>query len=54
MIQREDEFSEKLNKGANFSGFTPLHYAALTNSYECVLLLLKAGIALHNAPYKFA
>uniref|UniRef100_A0A6P8IHM2 Caseinolytic peptidase B protein homolog n=1 Tax=Actinia tenebrosa TaxID=6105 RepID=A0A6P8IHM2_ACTTE len=43
ILERENTFSERLNKGANFSGFTPLHYAALADSYECVQLLLNAG-----------
>ncbi|XP_032223000.1 caseinolytic peptidase B protein homolog isoform X2 [Nematostella vectensis] len=43
LIQRETYFSDQLNKGADFSGFTPLHYAALSDSYECVHLLLQAG-----------
>ena len=40
---REDEFSHRLNKNANFCGFTPLHYATLIDSYEGVDLLLQRG-----------
>ncbi|CAB3989764.1 caseinolytic peptidase B homolog [Paramuricea clavata] len=40
---REDEFSHRLNKNANFCGFTPLHYASLIDSYEGVKLLLDGG-----------
>lgn len=43
---REDEFSHRLNKNANFCGFTPLHYACLIDSYEGVKLLLQRGITL--------
>ncbi|KAK3754788.1 hypothetical protein QZH41_012786 [Actinostola sp. cb2023] len=43
IMERENNFSDKLSKGANFSGFTPLHYAALSDSLECVLLLLNSG-----------
>ena len=40
---REDEFSHRLNKNANFCGFTPLHYASLIDSYDGVKLLLQGG-----------
>lgn len=40
---RDDDFSERLHRSANFSGFTPLHYAALADSLECVRLLVDAG-----------
>ena len=40
---RDDEFSGRLNRSANFSGFTPLHYAALADSLECVQRLVDAG-----------
>ena len=40
---REDDFSDRLNQRANFSGFTPLHYAALSDSHECVRRLIDAG-----------
>ena len=43
---REDDFSDRLNQRANFSGFTPLHYAALSDSHECVRRLIDAGILL--------
>ncbi|XP_046852538.1 caseinolytic peptidase B protein homolog isoform X2 [Xenia sp. Carnegie-2017] len=43
MMIRENEFSHRLNKSANFSGFTPLHYASLIDSYEGVKLLLSKG-----------
>ncbi|PFX22654.1 Caseinolytic peptidase B protein-like [Stylophora pistillata] len=43
IFMRDDDFSDKLHRGANFSGFTPLHYAALGDSLECVQLLLNAG-----------
>ena len=40
---RDDDFSDRLHRSANFSGFTPLHYAALGDSLECVQLLVNAG-----------
>ena len=40
---RDDDFSDRLHCSANFSGFTPLHYAALGDSLECVQLLVNAG-----------
>eukprot|EP00795_Rhopilema_esculentum_P000978 gene978-10749_t len=43
IIAREDEFSNRLSKNADFSGFTPLHYAALADDYESIKLLLDAG-----------
>ena len=43
IMTREDDFNVQLNKSANFSGYTPLHYASLVESYECVQLLLNAG-----------
>ena len=43
IIGREEEFSSRLSKNADFSGFTPLHYAALTDDYECIKLLLDNG-----------
>ena len=50
IIAREDEFSNRLSKNADFSGFTPLHYAALADDYESIKLLLDAGIyiAIHS------
>eukprot|EP00794_Sanderia_malayensis_P007190 gene7190-7996_t len=43
IIAREDEFCGNLSKNADFSGFTALHYAALSDDYECIKLLLEAG-----------
>ena len=43
---RDDEFSSRLSKNANFAGFTPLHYAALSDDFECIKLLLDAGMLL--------
>ncbi|KAK2567871.1 Caseinolytic peptidase B protein-like protein [Acropora cervicornis] len=43
IFMREDDFSDRLNQRANFSGFTPLHYAALSDSHECVRRLIDAG-----------
>ena len=40
---RDDDFSERLHRSADFSGFTPLHYAALADSLECIRLLVNAG-----------
>jgi ankyrin repeat protein len=45
---REEEFSHRLNKNANFCGFTPLHYASLIDSYEGVKLLLQGGNINHS------
>lgn len=45
IVSREDEFCDRLSKNADFSGFTPLHYAALSDDYECIKLLLEAGNA---------
>ncbi|XP_058970619.2 mitochondrial disaggregase-like [Pocillopora verrucosa] len=43
ILMRDDDFSDRLHRSANFSGFTPLHYAALGDSLECVQLLVNAG-----------
>ncbi|XP_034934875.1 caseinolytic peptidase B protein homolog [Chelonus insularis] len=43
LMIREEEFSDRLNSRATFKGFTPLHYAVLADSYECVKALLDAG-----------
>jgi len=43
LVAREEEFSDRLNSRATFKGFTPLHYAVLTDSLELVGLLLEAG-----------
>ncbi|XP_068718120.1 mitochondrial disaggregase-like [Montipora capricornis] len=43
IFMREDDFSDKLHQRANFNGFTPLHYAALADSRECVRCLIDAG-----------
>lgn len=43
IFMRDDDFSERLHRSANFSGFTPLHYAALADSLKCVHLLVDAG-----------
>ncbi len=43
LFEREEDFSNKLNSRATFKGFTPLHYAVLTDSLELVKLLLDAG-----------
>ena len=43
LVAREDEFCDRLSKNADFSGFTSLHYAALSDDYECLKLLLEAG-----------
>ena len=43
IFMRDDDFSDRLHKNANFSGFTPLHYAALGDSLECIRLLVNAG-----------
>ncbi|XP_046371975.1 caseinolytic peptidase B protein homolog [Haliotis rufescens] len=42
-IEREEEFSDRLNLRANFKGSTALHYAVLTDDIEVVKLLLEAG-----------
>ena len=43
MFMRDDDFSDRLHRNANFSGFTPLHYAVLGDSFECIRLLVNAG-----------
>ncbi|XP_017754725.1 PREDICTED: caseinolytic peptidase B protein homolog [Eufriesea mexicana] len=43
LLQREEEFCDHLNSRATFKGFTPLHYAVLADSKECVQILLEAG-----------
>ena len=43
MFMRDDDFSDRLRRNANFSGFTPLHYAVLGGSLECIRLLVNAG-----------
>ena len=48
IMTREEEFSHRLNKNANFCGFTPLHYASLIDSYEGVKLLLQGGNINHS------
>ena len=40
---RDEDFSDRLHRNANFIGFTPLHYAALGDSLECIRLLVNAG-----------
>lgn len=41
--KREDEFSDKLNSRASFRGFTPLHYAVVTDNIDIINLLLESG-----------
>ncbi|KAF6199244.1 hypothetical protein GE061_007269 [Apolygus lucorum] len=43
MLHRESEFSESLRAQENYLGFTPLHYAVLVESIECVKVLLARG-----------
>ncbi len=43
LVTREDEFSDRLNFGANFKGCTSLHYAVLADDSELIDLLLKYG-----------
>merc|ERR1719470_620512 len=40
---REEDFSNRLSPRANFRGCTALHYAALTDSWGALSLLLEAG-----------
>ncbi|XP_046553435.1 caseinolytic peptidase B protein homolog isoform X1 [Haliotis rubra] len=42
-LEREEEFSNRLNIRANFKGCTALHYAVLADDTEVVSLLLEAG-----------
>ncbi|KAI0232506.1 caseinolytic mitochondrial matrix peptidase chaperone subunit B [Lamellibrachia satsuma] len=43
LMTREDEFSDRLNVRASFTGCTSLHYAVLINHETLVHLLLEAG-----------
>ncbi|CAH1398383.1 unnamed protein product [Nezara viridula] len=43
LLQRETEFSDVLRAQENYLGFTPLHYAVLAHSLDCVLALIAAG-----------
>ncbi|XP_057318422.1 caseinolytic peptidase B protein homolog [Microplitis mediator] len=43
LMNREEEFSDRLNNRASFKGFTALHYAVLADSMSCVQALLDAG-----------
>jgi ATP-dependent Clp protease ATP-binding subunit ClpB len=40
---RETEFSDRLNSRSTFKGFTPLHYAVLTDNRELIRLVLDSG-----------
>jgi ATP-dependent Clp protease ATP-binding subunit ClpB len=40
---RESEFSDRLNSRSTFKGFTPLHYAVLTDNRELIRLMLDHG-----------
>lgn len=40
---RDEEFCSKLNNRASFLGCTALHYAALTDSYDVIKVLLEGG-----------
>lgn len=42
-MNREEEFSDRLNNRASFKGFTALHYAVLADSISTVRVLLDAG-----------
>ncbi|KAH0550867.1 hypothetical protein KQX54_021024 [Cotesia glomerata] len=43
LMNREEEFSDRLNNRASFKGFTALHYAVLADSISTVKVLLDAG-----------
>lgn len=43
MITRDEEFCGRLNNSATFRGFTALHYAVLSDSYDTVKILLEGG-----------
>lgn len=43
LMIRDEEFSSSLNNKATFLGFTPLHYAVLTDNLEIAQLLLTYG-----------
>ncbi|EFX86089.1 hypothetical protein DAPPUDRAFT_313073 [Daphnia pulex] len=43
METREEEFSDRLNNRATFSGCTALHYACIIDDAACVAALLDAG-----------
>ena len=38
-----EEYFRGLKRNADFSKFTPLHYAALLDDYDMVKLLIEAG-----------
>ncbi|XP_057314855.1 caseinolytic peptidase B protein homolog [Hydractinia symbiolongicarpus] len=40
---REQCFGERISKNSDFTGFTPLHYAALTDDFEIIKVLLDGG-----------
>ncbi|XP_072376408.1 mitochondrial disaggregase-like [Diabrotica undecimpunctata] len=43
LMARDEEFSSSLNNKATFLGFTPLHYAVLTDNLDIAKLLIKYG-----------
>ena len=43
VVMLREECFNGLKRNADFSKFTPLHYAALRDDYETVKLLLDAG-----------
>ncbi|CAG9860711.1 unnamed protein product [Phyllotreta striolata] len=43
LMIRDEEFSNVLNNRATFLGFTPLHYAVLTDNLDVVKLLVRNG-----------
>lgn len=43
VMAREECFWNRLSKNADFSGFTPLHYAALSGNFDSVKILLENG-----------
>ena len=42
-LMRQESFGRELSSREDFSGFTALHYAALSDDFESIQILLEAG-----------